>query len=251
MLINSGGAMPNNIVEKFQLDNKIYLEKRKELAKTIDIPNLWTIVDHFGLYAGIQTLGTRLAVYEIMKQSIDLPGHIIEFGCWKGNNLIFMAKVLQLLQPNTYKHIYGFDSFEGLQTFSAEDNKNPELIGKYKGNEETIRAVIDLFDMGEWVHLVKGDALKTIPQFEKDFPHVMFSLAYIDFDLYEPSKTALEFIKKRIVPGGIIVFDEALTHLWPGEGRALVEFLNEHGAGEYSIHTINFARQPTAYLIKR
>jgi hypothetical protein len=243
--------MPGHIIEKFQRTDMTYLAKRKELSKKLNLPDLWSIVDQFGLYAGIQTLGTRLAVFEIMKQCLNIPGHIAEFGCWNGGNLMFIAKVLQLLQPNTYKHIYGFDSFEGLQTFSSEDEESRGLLGKYKGNEELLRTVIDFFEMDEWVHLLKGDALETIPQFQKDFPHLMFSLAYIDFDLYEPCRVALEYVGRRIAPGGIIVFDEALTHFWPGEGKALIEFLAEKGAGEYAMHNITFARQPTLYLIKK
>lgn len=79
----------------------------------------------------------------------------------------------------------------------------------------------------------------------------MFSLAYIDFDLYEPCKVALEYVGKRLAPGGIIVFDEALTNFWPGEGIALIEYLAQKGAGEYTMQSITFARQPTVYLIKK
>jgi hypothetical protein len=243
--------MAERKIEKFERDDQIYLSKRHDLSENLNLPNLWEIIDHFGLYAGIQTLGHRLAVFEIMKKCINIPGHLVEFGCWNGANLIFMAKVLQLLQPNTYKHVYGFDSFEGLQTFTSEDGNSQEYSGKYKGNEEVLRIMIDFFGMDEWVHIVKGDALKTIPQFEKNYPHIMFSLAYIDFDLYEPCSVALEYVGKRIAPGGIIVFDEALTNFWPGEGKALVEFLVGAGAGEYAMCNIPFARQPTAYLIKK
>ena len=243
--------MPEKIIEKFQRSDKMYLSKRRDLAEKLEIPELWKIIDHFGLYTGVQTLGHSLAVFEIMKRCITIPGHLVEFGCWNGANLMFMAKVLQLLQPNTYKHVYGFDSFEGLQTFAAEDGNSRGSSGKYKGNEAVLRAIIDFFDMDEWVHIVKGNALETIPQFEKDNPHILFSLAYIDFDLYEPCRVALEYAAQRMAPGGIIVFDEALMHLWPGEGQVLVEFLAEKGAGEYAMHTVPFARQPTAYLVKK
>jgi hypothetical protein len=209
------------MIAKFSRMNKEYLLKRKQLSDKLNRPDLWSIIDQFPLYAGIQTLGTRLAVFEIMKKCMNLPGHIIEFGCWQGANLMFMAKVLELLQPNTYKYIYGFDSFEGLSTFSENDKNTREQEGAYSGNEEQLRAVIDFFEMEEWVHIVKGNALEAIPEFEVDNPHLLFSLAYIDFDLYEPCKVALEFVDKRLVPGGIIVFDEALTETWPSEGQAL------------------------------
>lgn len=236
--------------EKFMKDDRVYLEKRKSLAQDLGIENLWDIIDQFALYSGIQTLGGKLAVYEIMKKCLDIPGHIVEFGCWKGANLMFMAKVLQLLQPNTLKHIYGFDSFEGLQTFATADKVGNEFKGKYCGNEKTLLKIINLFGMDEWVHIIKGNALETIPQFEQNNPHLMFSLAYIDFDLYEPTKVALEFIARRMCSGGIIVLDEALTNMWPGEGQAVVEFL-ENNNNQYYMHNITFARQPTMYMVKK
>lgn len=245
--------MPENRTEKFQRDDQIYLSNRLRLSEDLNLPNLWKIVDHFGLYSGVQTMGRCLAVFEIMKQCINVPGHLVEFGCWNGSNLMFMAKVLQLLQPNTYKHVYGFDSFEGLQTFTSEDGDTPTSpesgLGKYMGNEEVLRAMIDFFSMDEWVHVIKGDALETIPLFEKDNPYIMFSLAYVDFDLYEPCRVALEYIGKRMATGGIIAFDEALSNFWPGEGQALVEFISD--SDDYVMHNIPFARQPTAYLIKK
>jgi len=237
-------------IEKFQRADEPYLTRRRALPEKLGMPGLWSTIDHFGLYAGVQTLGTRLAVYEIMKRCLDVPGHIVEFGCWKGANLLFMAKVLQLLQPNTYKHVYGFDSFQGLQTFSKADGKQKASAGAYKGEEAHLRTMIDFFEMGDWVHLVAGDALKTIPRFEKENPNIMYSLAYIDFDLYAPCKAALKHVTKRMCPGGIIVFDEALTKFWPGEEKAFFEFLAGQG-GAYTAHNVPFARQPTLYLIKK
>ena len=243
--------MTSDITEKFYSDDQAYLSKRKQVSEQLGIPDLWEIIDQFSLYAGIQTLGKCLAVYEILKKSLDVPGHIIEFGCWHGANLMFMAKVLQLLQPNTYKYVYGFDSFEGLLTFTDRDPGTSKLYGKYKGDEAKLRALIEFFKMEEWVYIIKGDALETIPDFKEEFPHLMFSLAYIDFDLYEPCRFALEYVAPRLSSGGIIVFDEALTNLWPGEGQALVEFLSKSKFGEFTMHNIAFARQPTVYLIKQ
>jgi len=98
--------------------------------------------------------------------------------------------------------------------------------------------------------LIKGDANKTIKIFEKKNPHILISLAYIDFDLYLPTKEALEFIDKRLSVGGLIVFDEAMTHEWQGEGKAMLEFLQEH-EGKYETSIIPFVRQPTVFLKRR
>ena len=76
----------------------------------------------------------------------------------------------------------------------------------------------------EKVKLIKGDATKTIPKFIEDNPHVLVSLLFLDFDLYEPTKVALESFYSRIPKGGIIAFDELDNPLWPGETQAMLEF---------------------------
>jgi hypothetical protein len=234
---------------KFSNEDEKYLDERKKAAEDIGMPGLFDSIDQFGLYAGVQTIGKSLAVYEILKTVSNIPGNIFEFGCWRGSNLLLMAKILKLLQPNTIKEIYGFESFEGLKTFSDDDGLKNKPHGSYKGNEEILRKMIALYGFGEWVNIIKGDATKTIKEFESKNPHILISMAYLDFDLYDPTKIALEFVHSRLSIGGVIVFDQAGTHDWKGEGKAMVEFLKEHGSAyEYAI--IPFVRQPTIILKK-
>lgn len=254
-------ATPDNFEEqfgaikganKFGDDDADYLRRRSVFAEEIGKPDLYEYIDQFGLYAGEQTLATRLVIYDIFKSTLDIPGDVVEFGCWNGANLLFLAKILKLTRPNSIKSVIGFDSFEGLQSFSAEDGEaESSYRGRYQGNEDTLRKAITLFGMESWVHLVKGDACKTIPAFADSFPHSMVSFAYIDFDLYEPSKAALNYLGKRLSPGGVIVLDEALTHTWQGEGVALQEFLEDQAGSKFDAHSTPIARQPTLFLVKR
>jgi hypothetical protein len=66
------------------------------------------------------------------------------------------------------------------------------------------------------VELVKGDANITIPKYIEDNPHVVVSLLYLDFDIYEPTKTALKYFIPRMPKGSIIAFDELNSPHWPG-----------------------------------
>lgn len=242
--------------DKFENDNFVYRKKRRALAEEFGDPEFWTNIDAFGLYAGVQTTARFLAMYELLKLSLAIPGHIAEFGVWKGNNTLFMAKVLELMQPNTYKHIYGFDSFEGLpapvdQDLQGQDAANAGAYeGMYKGDLGRLQRMIDFFGFEEWIHFVIGDAMETIPRFENENKNVMLSFALVDFDLYEPACTALEFAHRRLMPGGIIAFDEAMSLAWPGEGTAVQEFLSTH-SGDYEAGHITFSRMPTMYLRRR
>lgn len=236
-------------MSKFKKQDEFYLSERKKMSKELGKQELFDVADHFGLYAGTQTIGRSLFIYEILKETIKIPGDIVEFGCWKGSNLLYMAKVLNLLQPNSIKQVYAFDSFEGLQTFAKEDGENIEEIyrNSYKGDEEVIRKCLQTYEMENWVSLIVGNALDTIGEFEEKNKHVMFSLSYIDFDLYAPCLKALEFSHRNLSIGGYIIMDEALTSEWKGEGQALKEFLVKN-EGHYEMISNHISRQPTVVL---
>lgn len=242
--------MNQKSADKFASMDERYLQGRKSLASEIQFSHLFEIADHFGLYSGTQTIGRVLSIYEAFKQTLEIPGDIFEFGCWKGSNLLFLAKLLTLFQPNSIKQVYGFDSFEGLQTFAPEDgDTESEFRDRYRGDREILEKFIRLYEMESWVHLVVGNALDTIDEFEKSNQHSMISISYIDFDLYEPCKRALEFSDRRLSVGGLIILDEALTETWKGEGQALREFLDGR-PGKYSMQGNTISRQPTVILKK-
>jgi len=231
---------------------KEYLARRKVFANAIGHPDLWHFVDHFGLYAGPQTIATYMAVHDLVRATIGVPGHVMEFGSHHGAKLMFIAKLLELYSSASIKKVFGFDSFEGLRTFGEVDGKkSKEMEGHYVGNEDVLRKSIEFFEFEEWVHLVKGDARVTIPAFAEAFPHTMVSLAYIDFDLYEPCQAALKFLGPRMAAGGIIAFDEALTDFFPGEGIAMLEFLKEHAHARFEMKASPIALQPTIWLVKK
>ena len=58
-------------------------------------------------------------------------------------------------------------------------------------------------------------------------PHVLISLLFLDFDLFEPTKVALENFYDRIPKGGVIAFDELDNPLWPGGTQAMLQFFEK------------------------
>ena len=235
---------------KFSEEDKKYLKQRKEFAVEICFPDLFEYIDQYGLYAGAQTIGSRLFAYEAIKRTINIPGHIVEFGVFKGSNLLYMAKVLRLLQPSTHKLVFGFDTFEGLPDSTDKDgNFAKEMVGELVGNEKLIREAISLYELEAWCHLIVGDAVQTIVEFEEEKPEVLVSLAWIDFDLYEPTVVALDFLSRRLAVGGVIIFDEAINVWWPGETTAMLEFLSESGS-HYRMESNTTSRQPTMMIIR-
>lgn len=57
----------------------------------------------------------------------------------------------------------------------------------------------------------------------KDNPQTVVSLLYLDFDIYKPTKIAIENFIPRMPKGAIIAFDELNSKEWVGETKAVLE----------------------------
>jgi hypothetical protein len=199
-------------------------------------PSNWeTKIENFPKYVKRQNLTRFLALYEIFKKIVTVKGSIVECGVNHGYGLMSWTKFSAILEPvNLTRRIYGFDTFEGFPEPSEKDKSNQSSHVKAgdlaADTYKELNALNSIHDttrfLGhiEKVKLIKGDATETIPQFIKDNPHVLISLLFLDFDLYEPTKVALENFYSRIPKGGIIAFDELDNPLWPGETQAMLEF---------------------------
>ena len=73
------------------------------------------------------------------------------------------------------------------------------------------------------IELVKGDVIQRIAKYLEENQHPIIALLFMDFDLHDPTRIALETLLPRIPKGGIIAFDELNNPGWPGETLALIE----------------------------
>ena len=61
-------------------------------------------------------------------------------------------------------------------------------------------------------------------QFVQQNSQLLISLLFLDFDLYEPTKVALEQMVPRMPKGAVLAFDELDNPIWPGETQACSNF---------------------------
>lgn len=202
-------------------------------------PNNWEQkMENFPKYVRRQNLTRFLVLYEIFKKILEVKGSIIECGVNQGYGIMSWAKLSAILEPvNLTRRIYGFDTFKGFPGVSNKDrssSSNHVKKGDLSANSyEEILELANINDSTRFlghvpkVELIKGDATKTIPKFIKKKPHLLVSLLFLDFDLYEPTKAALENFFPRMPKGSIIAFDELDNPLWPGETQAMIEFCDK------------------------
>jgi len=222
---------------KNQSKNDLAQFKMMEKIFNSSLGSMTEKIDAFPKFATRQALGKFLARYEIFKKILNVNGSIIECGVLHGGGLFTYAKLSSLLEPvNHPRKIIGFDTFEGFPSIHEKDRKTGTSSyfekGGLKGSSiKDIEEAIKLYDQNRpishipKIELVKGDITKTAQKYLKDNPHLVISMLYLDLDLYEPTKIALETFLPRMPKGAIIAFDELNAKMFPGETLAVDEIL--------------------------
>lgn len=215
------------------------------------IGNTFDKLRNFTKYTPRQKLTSFLSKSEIFKKILDIQGSIIECGVHLGGGLMSWAHLSSIYEPlNHQRKVIGFDTFSGFPGISEEDKKgnseNLHVGGLHADSYDDLTKCISVYDMNRLlnhipkVSLIRGDACETIPKFLVDNSETVISLLYLDFDIYQPTKVALETFVSRIPKGGIIVFDQLNAKTFPGETLALSEIL---GINNIKIQRFSFDTQ--------
>ncbi len=142
---------------------------------------------------------------------LTLPGDVCEFGVAQGATSALLASELQ----NSDKNLWLFDSFEGLPAPTENDVLKDDIfnLGSMQAYRGTMRSGIDEvtarlrqlnFPVSR-TKIVAGFIEQTIRQ--PQLPGAV-CFAYVDFDFYEPIRTALTYLDRVLTPGGCVVVDD-------------------------------------------
>lgn len=192
----------------------------------------------FARHVKRQDVARFLVRYEIFKEQMPANGSIVECGVYAGAGLMSWMHFSSILEPYNYmRRVIGFDTFVGFPNIHEEDLKGtsqylePGALQTHESTYDELRKLAAIHDRNrplghmQKVELVKGDACLTIPEYVEKNPHLLVSLLYLDFDIYEPTKVALEHLYPRVVRGGIVAFDELNCKEYPGETTAMLDVL--------------------------
>lgn len=189
---------------------------------------------NFAKYVPRQTMARFLGKHEMFEHILRIHGNIVECGVFLGGGLMTWAQFSAIYEPvNHSRKIIGFDSFTGFPSVSEKDDGDNRQWARPSGLAcpafEDLKECIRLYDLNRHVghiprvELVVGDAMQTIPDYANRNRHLVVALLYLDFDLYEPTKLALETFLPRMPKGAILAFDELNHAAWPGETLAVME----------------------------
>ena len=194
-------------------------------------------IEAFPKYVSRQCMAKFFTKYELFQKILHVNGSIIECGALHGAGTLTWAKLSAIFEPSNHtRKVYAFDTFEGFPSVHEKDSDKGTFHALEKGglhgsSEANIAEAVRVFDLNRpishipKVKLVKGDIMATADQFVANHPHLVVSLLYLDFDLYEPTKKALEVFVPRMPKGAVIAFDELNAEIFPGETEAVNEVL--------------------------
>ena len=170
-------------------------------------------------------------IISCLNSVIDLPGDIIELGVFKGKS----AKLICEFKKN--KHLHLFDTFKGLPEVSKIDNLNFERNEEkyYKGQYAcSLKFVKNYLKKYKNVYFYKG----LFPKTGNPIKNKKFCFVNIDFDIYQSTHNALEFIYPKVVKGGIIICHDyvqaygvrkAMNEFFKNKPENIIELVGLHG----------------------
>jgi hypothetical protein len=233
----TGGKTPSgvNAYRHSPKDRDAYQQVSKAWSES-EINDLDKL-EAFARFSTKRSIARFLVKTEIFKRILNINGSIVECGVFNGAGLFSWAALSEIYEPvNHTRKITGFDTFGGFPSVTNEDN-----LSNYKSKKGDLRGdTLDALKQSvlkhnlernlghiEKVELIKGDFMETGGGWLSSNPHVLISLLYLDFDLYEPTMEALKLFIPRMHGGSIIAFDELNCGNFPGETLAYLETLRD------------------------
>lgn len=188
--------------------NLLYLFKKRPIPDEYLLTNM-------GLYTRSSALAKILFLDEMYRKIIKVPGKIMVFGLWWGQDAIVFENLRAIHEPyNHARKIVGFDTFTGYPGEEiGENDKESDIIktGGYAVSDGYFDYLEKLAQYHEdenimynikKMEFIKGDVVETVPAYFNSHPEIIVAMAYFDLALYKPTKVCLEYVLKSCVRGG-------------------------------------------------
>ena len=162
-----------------------------EFSRIFDLIQPQTLVDRYRCYE----------LWSLVEQVRHLQGSLLEVGVWNGGTGALIARQANRTSPGS--RTYLCDTFKGVVKANAEDPRyrGGEHSDASRANVERLLARVGATDVTILEGIFPDDTAAQIPPGPFKFCHV-------DVDVYQSAKETTEWVWGRLVPGGIIVYDD-------------------------------------------
>ncbi len=169
-------------------------------------------------------LATLVSEIERLK---DTAGSILEVGVAWGMTSRFLCEHLAAC-GRPWERFYAIDTFDSFQP------RDVEFEIKHRGKTRAQVSGFEYLDFNAWKRNFRG--FRFLTAFKADcsvFDYVKVApvkLAFVDVDLYLPTRGALQKIYAHLCEGGAILVDDVMQpSRWDGAWQAYSEFCSETG----------------------
>jgi O-methyltransferase len=156
-------------------------------------------------------------LYTMAQQALQLDGDLVECGVWRGGSAILFSHLVHQPAVPEWRRLYLFDTFGGMPA------TNPEHDNYYKGGEfadTSLEAVRDRLPHLDRVQFRKG----FIPQTFEGLEGLRPAFVHVDVDIHDSIAACCEFLYPRLIPGGIMIFDDYAWSTCAGARRAVDDY---------------------------
>ena len=199
--------------------------------------NMYDAETHYNLFMNEERFSKLLIHYEIFKKIKKMNGAIVECGVFKGTSFSRFAMLRELIGNPKKNKLIAFDVFNDNfpnTKYVNEKKQRAHWIKTAGGSSIATSQLNKIFKKKkiENYELVKGDVLKTIPEYLKINSDLKISLLNIDIDFVETTECVLENFYPKVSKGGIIIFDnyEGIGtggNFYQGETNTINKFLKK------------------------
>ena len=170
---------------------------------------------------------TNLVIYLNDSINQNIEGDVTEFGCYVGESSKYLMKTL--LENNSDKKLYVYDSFEGLPPLSKWEEGTGWREGTLKSTEQIL--ISNFVENNLPPPISHKDWFKNVS--EDKLPEKI-SFAFLDGDFYDSIYDSLNKIFDRVSDGGYICFHDYQRPDLPGVRAAIEDTFKERGV-EYTV----------------
>lgn len=231
-----------------ELESIKFNDRRKQYYEYVEYlklkqPCVEDFLHDFTAYVGHMSLNRVLTIYELYKKTLGLAGHIADVGVYKGASSLLFAKLIKIFEAESLTLCHGFDWFEGAKI----GEKDSELVfdGGYKTDYQNIIELVKMQGFDNVLKIHKLDLTKDLGAFFNKYPHIRFKLVMMDAGTYDVMSASIPWFYEKLIPGGIMIFDQYAHEFAPGETLAVSEILPKA-----VVRTLPGCWMPNAYIIK-
>lgn len=163
------------------------------------------------------------------RQALFVDGDFVECGVYRGDMSWVLTEMVDLAARGRTMYLY--DTFAGLVDKYSSPADYPDAPGFFDVAQRAYtqagiyEEVTARFSRKSYVRVIRG----VVPDVLYDTAPAKISFLHIDMNAPEPERRALEFLYDRIVPGGVIIFDDYGWSLFKKQKQVADEFVEGKG----------------------